>query len=120
MPAQFFLSGLNFLNSYWILYSVILEMSNCNAASLILELNNLVNVTIQNCTFGNWIFQQTQDIFIKNVTNIFDDGVSTSLSFYNSSAFIKNLTIEHDNNIGHLEGISVQDFSTLYINQSNF
>ena len=117
--STIFLNGLNFLNSYWMLYSVNLEMVNCQAASLSLELNELANVTIQNCTFGNWTFRQTQDIFIENVRNIFNEGSSTSLNFYNSSAFIEGITIEHDNT-GHLQGISAQDFSILYIKQSNF
>ena len=95
-------------------------MINCHASSLTLELKDITNVTIQNCTIGNWSFRQVQNISIENVTNTINDGISTSLNFYNSSAFIKNIIIENENLTGHLEGISVQDFSNLHIQQSNF
>ena len=95
-------------------------MINCHTTLLTLELKDITNVTIQNCTFGNWTFRQVQNIFIENVTNIFNEGISTSLNFYNSSAFIENMTIEHENITGHLKGIFVQDYSILYIEQSKF
>ena len=119
-PITVFLSELNFLNSYWILNNVNLEMINCHASSLVLELKDLTNVTIQNCTLGNWTFRKVQNIFIKNVTNTFNEGIPTSLKFYNSSPLIKNIIIEHENLTGPLEGISVQDFSILHIDQSYF
>ena len=114
------LNGLNFLNSHWIINSINLEMINCHASSLVLELKDITNVTIENCTFGNWTFAQVLKAFIKNCNNIFDQGVPTSLNFLNSSAMIEQMTIEHGNLIGHLKGISVQDFSILYIDQSSF
>ena len=95
-------------------------MIDCHASSLTLELKDLTDATIQNCTFGNWTFRQVQNIYIENVTNTFNDDISTSLNFYNSTAFIKNMMIEYENLTGHLEGISVQDFSILCIEQSNF
>ena len=119
-PSTIFLNGLYFLNSYWILDNVNLEMIDCHASSLALELKDLTDVIIQNCTLGNWTFRQVQNTFIENITNIFDEGASTSLKFYNSTAFIKNMMIEYENLVGYLEGISVQDFSILFIEQSNF
>ena len=115
-----FMNGLNFLNSSWKLKNVNLEMINCHASSLVLELKDLADVTIQNCTLGNWTFRQVQNISIENIKNTFDESVPTSLNFYNSTAFIKNMTIEHENLTGHLEGIFAQDFSTLHIEHSNF
>ena len=95
-------------------------MINCHASSLVLDLKDLTGVTIQNCTFGDWTFRQVQNIFIENIKNTFDESISTSLNFYNSTAFIKNMTIKHENLTGHLEGISAQDFSILHIELSNF
>ena len=114
------MNGLNFLSSYWIINSVNLEMINCLASSLTLELKDLTDVIIQNCTFGDWTFRQVQNIFIENVTNVFEEGFLTSLNFYNSRAIIQNMIIEHENLNGPLEGISVRDFSILHIEQSNF
>ena len=78
-PSTIFLNGLYFLNSYWILNNVNLEMINCHASSLTLELKDLTDVTIQNCTFGNWTFRQIQNIFIENITSTLNEGFSTSL-----------------------------------------
>ena len=95
-------------------------MINCHASSLALELKDLTDVTIQNCTFGDWTFKQVQNIFIENIKNVFDEGFLTSLNFLNSSALMQNMMIEHENLNGHLEGIFVQDFSILHIEHSNF
>ena len=49
-------------------------MINCHASSLALELKDVTDATIQNCTFGHWTFRQVQNIFIENITNIFNEG----------------------------------------------
>ena len=114
------LDGLNFHNSYWIFYGVNLNMINCHAASLVLKLKHLKHAIIQNCTFGNWTFSKVQNAIIKSCNNVFDEGISTSLKFYNSSAFVENITIEHDTLIGDLNGIVVYNYSFLHIEQSKF
>ena len=114
------LDGLNFLNSHWIFYGVNVEIINCNAASLVLELQYLKHATIQNCTFGNWTFSKVQNAFIKNCNNVFDEGFSTSLKFYNSSVFVENMTIEHDIVTRNVIGIFVYNYSLLHVVESKF
>ena len=114
------LDGLNFLNSHWMFSGVNVEIINCNATSLVLALKYLGIAIIQNCTFGNWTFRKVQKAFIISCTNIFDEGFSTSLKFYNSSAFLDNVTIEHENLTGDFSGIFVYNYSLLNIEQSNF
>ena len=114
------LDGLNFLNSYWKLYGVNVEIINCNAASLVLELNHLKHVIIHNCTFGNWTFSKVQNAFIKNCNNVFDEDVSTSLKFYNSSGNIDNMTMNHEVITGNLNGILIYNYSMLHVKQSKF
>ena len=111
--------GLNFLNSYWMFYSVNVEINNCNAASLMLDFQNIRNVTIENCTLGNWTFVQVQNAFIKNCKNLFAESSSTLLRFYNSSAFVQNMTIEYEN-ITDFYGILVDNSSLLHVEQSKF
>ena len=117
---KIFLDGLSFLNSYWKFHGVNVEIINCNAASLVLELNHLKHAIIHNCTFGNWTFSKVQNAFIKNCNNVFDEDVSTSLKFYNSSAFIQHTTIEHGNMTEDFSGILVYDNSLLRVEQSKF
>ena len=114
------LDGLNFLNSFWMFYGVNVEIIKCNAASLVLELKNITNVTIQNCTFGNWTFNKVQNTLIENCNNVFDDDFSTSLNFYNSSAFLVNIRIKNENLTDDLNGIYVHGNSLLHIEQSTF
>ena len=114
------MDGLIFQNSYWIMYSVNLEVINCNAASLILELKHLRQAIIQNCTIGSWTFRKALNVLIKNCHNVFDKGALTSLQFFNSSAYVENMTIEHENMAGNLYGILVYNHSLLHIQQSKF
>ena len=115
------LDGLNFQNSYWILYHINLNMINCNAGFLTLDLIHLANVTVQNCTFGNWTFRKVQKVIVKNCNNVFDEDISTSLRFYNSSAKIENMKIVQKSKISKLfNEIAVTDFSFLHIEQSYF
>ena len=114
------LDGLNFHNSYWMLYSVNVEIVNCNAAPLSLELRNLTHATIQNCTFGNWTFIKVQNASIKNCNIVFHEDVSTSLNFLTSSAYMENMTMAHENITGYYNGIYVSYYSLLHIEQSKF
>ena len=96
-------------------------MINCNAGFLTLDLIHITNVTIQNCTFGNWTFQKVQKVIVKNCNNVFDEVISTSLRFYNSSAYIENIKVVQKNNIlKHFSVITIRDFSFLHIEQSYF
>ena len=95
-------------------------MINCNAASLILELNSLKHVVIQNCTIGKLTFRKVQNALIKNCNNVFDEGIPTSLKFYNTSVKIKNITIEHDNISESFQGIWVDDYTSLHVEHSKF
>ena len=102
------------------IYSINVEIINCNAAWLVLELNYLTYATIQNCTFGNWTFREVHNAFIKNCNNVIDKGASTSLKIFNSSAFLENIAIEHENISGIFDGILVYNSSLLHIEQSKF
>ena len=68
-------------------------MIKCDAASLTLKLTNLRNVTIENCTFGNWTFRQVGHVIVKNSRSSTLKNVPTSLNFYNSSGLIENISI---------------------------
>ena len=114
------LDGLNFLNPHWIFHQINLHMINCHAASLVLELNNLAHLTIQNCTFGNWTFTQVQKALIKNCNNAFGEYFATSLRFYNSSAFVENMTIENEIITGDFSGIFICNYSSLHVKHSKF
>ena len=114
------LDGLNFLNSSWIIYDVNVEIINCNAASLVLELQHLAHAIIQNCTIGYWTLIEVRNAFIKNCNIVFHEGVSTSLDFINSSAYMENMTMEHENITGEFNGIYVYNHSLLHIEQSKF
>ena len=114
------LYGLDFIHSYWTFYGTNVDMINCYAAFMVLELNNLTHAIIDNCTFGYWIFQNVQNASIKNCNNIFGEGVSTALKFWNSSAFVENMTMKDENITGDYNGIWVYYYSLLHIKQSKF
>ena len=114
-----FMDGLNFLNSFWILNRVNLNMINCRSSALLLELRHLTNASMQNSTVGNWTFKEVQNAMMKNCYNLIDEGISTSLNFYNSSGIIQNIRIENENIIAQSK-ISVAYFSFLHIEQSYF
>ena len=114
------LHGLSFLNSHWIFYNANLQMINCHAAYLALKLKDATHAIIQNCTFGDWSFVQVQDIFIKSCNNVFYEDNSTSLKFYNSSASLANITIEHEIITGDQNGIFIYNYSLLRAEQSKF
>ena len=115
-----FMNGLNFLDSYWQLLDVNLNMINCHAASLTLELKYSIDVIVENCTFGNWIFTKVQKVFIKNCSNSIDKGSLTSLKFLKSSASMENITIKDLNLSSNFNGLIVQDSSYLKILKSKF
>ena len=112
------LDGLNFLNSYWMFYGVNVEILNCHTASLVLELKYIINAIIQNCTFGNWTFKRVQNMLIKDCNNIFD--FPTTLNFINSSAYVENITIQHENIMKEVSVMWVDDHSSLHVEQSHF
>ena len=114
------LDGLHFLNSYWMFYGVNVEILNCHAVSMVLELKNLKHAIIQNCTFGNWTFIEVQNAFIKNCNIVFHEDVSTSLKFLNSSVFMENMTIESEFITRDNNGIFLYNHSLLHIEQSKF
>ena len=114
------LDGLHFLNSYWMFHHVNVEILNCHAASLVLELKHLKSAIIQNCTIGNWTLKKVQNAFIKNCNIVFFKGVVTALFFSNSSAFLDNVSIKHENISGELSGIIVYNNSLLHIQQAKF
>ena len=115
-----YMNGLNFLNSYWQFFDVNLNMINCHALSLTLELKYSIYVTVENCTFGNWTFTKVQKLFIKNCSNFIDKGSITSLKFLNSSGSIENITIKNLNSNSNSNGLIVQDNSYLKILKSTF
>ena len=110
------LDGLNFLHSYWLFDSANIEIINCQAALLILELRYLTYAIIQNCTFGNWTFKRVRNATIKKCNNIFNEGLSTALNFINSSAYVENITIEHE----IITGISIDNYSLVHVKKSKF
>ena len=110
-----YMTGLNFLNSYWQLLDVNLNMINCHAASLTLDLKYLINIIVENCTFGNWTFTKVQKLFIKNCSNFIDKGSITSSKFLNSSGSIENITIKNLNTSSNSSGLIVEDSSYIKI-----
>ena len=115
-----FMEGLNFLNSYWQFFGVNVWMVECDAASLTLDLIYLTNVTIENCTFGNWTFWQVQNVIIKNTRSFKMNYFQTYLNFYNSSGLMKNIAMNDLNFTNMFEGLWVQSNSFLRITRSNF
>ena len=114
------LDGLHFLNSYWKFYGGNVEIINCHAASLALELKYLKHAIIQNCTFGKWKFIKVQNALIKNCNIAFHADISKSLIFFNSSAYIKNITVKNEFIIGGINGIYFLNNSLIHIEQSTF
>ena len=120
VDLKIILDGLNFLNSYWKFYGGNVEIINCNAASLVLELRYLRHAIIQNCTFGNWKFIKVHNAFIRNCNIVFHAGILKSLIFFNSSAYIKNITVKHEFITEGLNGIYFLNNSLIHIEQSTF
>ena len=114
------MDGLTFLNSYWQFVGGNVKMVKCDAASLILELKYLSNINIDKCTFGNWTFRQAKQAIIKNSRNSINKEFSTSLSFYNSSGLMENITIMDLNSTKFFEGLVIQNNSYIKITKSNF
>ena len=85
-----------------------------------LELKNLTHATIQNSTFGNWTFIKVNNALIKNCNIVFHEGVSTSLIFLNSSAYMENITMENEIITGVINGIYVYNDTLLHVEQSKF
>ena len=119
-PPTVFIDGLNFLNSYWQFFVVNVWMVKCDAASLTLELTNIRNVTIENCTFGNWTFRQVEDFMIKNSRNSVLKDFPTLLRFYNSSGLIENT---HNNDLNftkNFNGLIIESNSYVQVTKSKF
>ena len=114
------LDGLDFFYSYWIFFGTNVDMINCYAAFMVLELNNLTHAIIENCTFGYWIFQNVPYASIRNCNNRFEEGASTAIKFMNSSAFVENMTMKDENITTDYNGIFVYYYSLLRIEQSKF
>ena len=119
-PFTVFMEGLNFVNSYWQFSRVNVWMVKCDAAFLTLELTHLKNVTIENCTFGNWTFRHVKHVMIQNSKSSILKNVSTSLNFYNSSGLIENITINYLNITNMPNGLIIQNNSYIQITQSKF
>ena len=119
-PFTVFIDGLNFLNSYWQFFGVNVWMVKCDAASLTLEYTNIRNVTIDNCTFGNWTFRQVDHIIIKNSRSSISKDLQTLLNFYNSSGLIENITVANLNFKKIPNGLIIQNNSYIQITKTNF
>ena len=119
-PLTVFMDGLNFLNSHWQLLGVNINLLTCHAASLTLELNYSVNVTVDNCTFGNWTFRQVNHVLIKNSRNAISQDFPTSLIFDSSSGLMENITIKDLNFTKMSYGLKILDNSYIQIRNSNF
>ena len=72
--CSLFLDRINFLNSYWQIFNVNLNMENCQASFLKLDVRYSTNVTMEYSIFGNWIFKGVQQVIIKNCSNSNDLG----------------------------------------------
>ena len=116
-PVTFFMDSLNFLNSYWQFFGVNVWMIKYDASSLTLELTNLRNVTIENCTFGNWAFRHVKHVMIQNSKSSILKHFPTSLNFYNSSGLVEKIIIK---NLNFSSGLIIQDNSYIQILKSNF
>ena len=113
-----FMDSLNFVNSYWQFFGVNVGRVKCDAASLTLDLTNLRNVTIENCTFGNWTFRQVDHIIIKNSSTSKD--LQTLLNFYKSSGLMENINIKNLNFTNMPYGVIIQSNSYIQITKSKF
>ena len=114
------MNALKFLNSYWQFFGVNVWMVKCDAVSLTLELTNIRNVTIENCTFGNWTFRQVEDFMIKNSRGSLSKDFQTLLNFYNSSGLMENINIKNLNFTKMPYGLIIQSNSYLKVTKSNF
>ena len=112
------MNGLKFQNSYWTFNGGNIEIFNCHTASMVLELKHISHAIVENCTFGNWTFTKVQNAVIKNCYGTFDEGISTTLLFINSSAYVENMTIENEIMTGHFYGIWLYYCSLLHIEGS--
>ena len=73
---------LNFLNSHWQFSHVNLNMTNCETVFLALEIKYSINVSIENCSFGDWTFKEVQNVIIRNCSNRVDrDSKALSYAF---------------------------------------
>ena len=115
-----FMDGLHFHDSHWQFFHVNINMINCDAAFLVLELKHSNNVIIKNCIFGNWTFTQAQHVIISNCSNSIAEGFSASLIFNNSSGIIENITIKDQNFTRIDEGLFMQNYSYINVTKSNF
>ena len=109
--------SLNFLNSYWQFFGVNVWMTKCDAVPLTLELTNIGNVTIENCTFGNWAFRHVKHVMIQNSKSSILKHFPTSLNFYNSSGLIENMNIT---DLNFSTGLIIQNKSYIQILKSYF
>ena len=119
-PFTVFMHSLNFLNSYLQFFVVNVWMVKCDVSSTRLEVTNIRNVTIENCTFGNWTFRQVGHVMIKNSRSCILKDFPTSLNFYNSSGLMENINIKNLNLTNMSNGLIIQNSSYIQITQSNF
>ena len=119
-PCTVVMDGLNRLNSYWQFSHVNLNMINCHAALLTLKLQDIRNVTVENSTFGYWIFNQVDHVFFKNSSSASVGGFSTLVNFYNSSGLMENVVIKDVNFTRNFEAIIILNNSYVHITNSNF
>ena len=115
-PFTVSMNALKFHNPHWQFFGVDVWMVKCDAAFLTLTLTDIRNVTIENCTFGNWTFGQVEHVIIKNSSSVSKD-FPTSLNFYNSSGLMENITIK---DLNFTTGLLIQNNSYIQITKSQF
>ena len=123
-PCTVFIDNLFFHISFWQLVLVNISMTNCHAVLLRLELKLSTLATLQNSVFKYWIFEQVQQVIIKNCTNSIDtisvDSSDNTLQFINSSGSVENLTIRTLNFTNFSGGLIIQINSYIQITKSEF
>ena len=94
-------------------------MINCNAATLVLKIKYVRNVTVENSIFGNWIFDQVQHVSLKNCSASIVKGFLTLLGFIKASGFLENIISKDLVFTNQFEGLWVQNYSYVKITKSN-
>ena len=119
-PFTVFIDGLKFLNSYWQFFGVNVWMVKYDAVSLTLELTNIRNATIENCTFGNWTFSQVEHVIMKNSRSSKLKDLQMLLNFYKSSGLMENINIKNLNFTNIPYGVIIQSNSYVQVTKSKF
>ena len=113
-----FMDGLNFSHSCWQFSHINVNIKNCHAELSTIKFKYLQFVSVENCVDGNWKFRDVQNVTIKHCRNIIGTDIPMLLNFDNSSASVKNVTVEDANNTRWFHSIIVQNFSFLDITKS--